>query len=552
MRRGGINIIKRLIVLIDSLIPVMICTILAGVAGYLCAIAIPVLGGMGILKVLGLGADNASLKTIFTAIAACALLRGLLHYGEQLSGHYIAFKVLAILRDKVFKALRNLAPAKMEVKEQGNLVSLITSDIELLEVFYAHTIAPVAIALMVSAIMIMFIGSYNIIFGLIAAVAYFTVGAIIPVVNSRTGRERGDEYRKIFGKASSFCLESLRGMKESIQYNCGYKHLDSIESMTEELNEQQKKLKNHEGSAKALTDGSIYLFSMAILFLGIYMMEHNIIEFDRVLVPTMAMFSSFGPVIALSSLSNNLVQTFASADRVLDILDEVSQTPEVKDGKDVEFSGAEFDDVSFAYDNEKILENINIDINENSITGISGKSGSGKSTLLKLLMRFWDTKKGSIKLSDEDIKHINTKNLRAMESYMTQETFLFNGTIEENIKLGNLKANMDDVIDAAKEAAVHEFIMTLPKGYKTKVGELGDRLSGGEKQRIGLARAFIHDSRLMILDEPTSNLDSLNEAIILKSLVENPGSKTVILVSHRKSTLKIADEIYELRMGRVS
>ncbi len=552
MRRGGINIIKRLIVLIDSLIPVMICTILSGVAGYLCAIAIPVLGGAGILKVLGLGAGNTSLKTIFTAIAACALLRGLLHYGEQLSGHYIAFKVLAILRDKVFKALRNLAPAKMEVKEQGNLVSLITSDIELLEVFYAHTIAPVAIALMVSAIMIIFIGSYNIIFGLIAAFAYFTVGVIIPVVNSRTGREKGNEYRKIFGKASSFCLESLRGMKESIQYNYGYKHLDSIESMTEELNEQQKKLKNHEGSAKALTDGSIYLFSMAILFLGIYMMEHNIIEFGGVLIPTMAMFSSFGPVIALSGLSNSLVQTFASADRVLDILDESPMTPEVRDGKDVEFYNTEFDDVSFAYDNENILENINICINENAIVGISGKSGSGKSTLLKLLMRFWDTGKGSIQISNENIKNINTKCLRAMESYMTQETFLFNDTVEGNIKIGNLKASMDDVIDAAKKASVHEFIMTLPKGYKTNVGELGDRLSGGEKQRLGLARAFLHNASVMILDEPTSNLDSLNEAVILKSLRENSCNSTVVLVSHRSSALKIADELYELKMGRMS
>ncbi len=545
MRRNVFNISFRLSSLLGSLTIVMILTVILGVAGYLCSTFLTIFGVRAMLEILNTSAKNG-LDVLFSLIIACAVLRGFLRYAEQLGGHYLAFKILAILRDRLFKALRRLSPAKLENKDKGSLIALITSDIELLEVFYAHTIAPVAIAVITSAIMSVFIGAVHPLLGVISVLGYIVVGVAIPVINSKKGRNTGALYRENYGEMNSYFLESLRGMKESIQYEQEENRLKVIENMTNALDESQKRLKEHEGYAKSVTDMAVYIFSLAVLFAGIYMMKDGIVNFEGVVISAVAMFSSFGPVIALSSLSNSLVQTFASADRMFDILDEEPETPEITKGINVEYGGADYQDVVFSYGDKKILDGINLSIDNNKILGIKGRSGSGKSTMLKLLMRFWDRDSGSIKISDTDIKNINTENLRDMESYMTQDTFLFNDTIEENIKIGKLNASRGEVEAAAKQASVHDFIMTLPQDYLTKVGELGDRLSEGEKQRIGLARAFIHDSPLLILDEPTSNLDSLNEAIILKTLKENSDGKTVMLVSHRNAPMKIADEVFNL------
>ena len=354
-------------------------------------------------------------------------------------------------------------------------------------------------------------------------------------------------------------LESLYGLSETIQYADGENRLEQIRKKSDGLDVYQEKLKHKEGVTKAATDAAILLCDLAILFVGIGLMKANIIGFDAVLISTIALMSSFGPVVALSNLSNNLLQTLASGERVLSILEETPILEEVTEGKTVareKFEGMTINDVSFSYADEQVLTDLSLTVPKQGIIGLHGRSGSGKSTLLKLMMRFWDTDQGSVEINADgkkiNVKEVNTNNLRDLESYMTQDTFLFADSIEENIKIGNLAATHEQVVEAAKKASVHDFIMTLPNGYDTKVGELGSTLSGGEKQRIGLARAFLHDAPVLLLDEPTSNLDSLNEAMILKVLQEECKTKGVVLVSHRASTMNIADQVYKIQSGRMS
>lgn len=550
MRRSGIKIMAQLIGLVAPLIHVMILAISTGVLGFLCAIFITILGGYAILTSLQLS-SVFTIKTIFITVLVLAVSRGILHYIEQLSNHYIAFKLLALIRDKVFKALRKLSPAKLEGRDKGNLIALITSDIELLEVFYAHTISPIAIGLLTSIIMTIFIGRFNIILGAIAFLGYFTIGFIIPYFSSKFGKNDGMAYRNNFGKLNSYFLDSLWGIKEILQFGYGEKRIDNIERKTDDLMHLNEQLKKYEGFISALTTSAVSLFTLAVLIVSILISKDKNLNF--IIIPTIAMASSFGPVIALSSLSNNLFMTLASGERVLNLLSEQPVVEEVYDGKkDIKFSGVKCEDVYFDYEGENILSDYNLKIEPNKIIGISGKSGSGKSTLLKLFMRFWDIKKGSLKISDTDIKDINTDTLRDMESYVTQETSIFKDTIENNIKIADKNATYEEVVEACKKASLHDFIMSLPDGYDTDVGELGDTLSGGEKQRIGIARSFLHKAPFILLDEPTSNLDSLNEAVILKSIRDNSENRTVVLVSHRLSTLNIADKVYKMKTDRVS
>lgn len=551
MRRSGIQIMGKLVGLVKPLLHVMVLAILMGVAGFLCSIFISILGGYAILDILKFD-TGITMKTIVILLAICAVMRGILRYAEQASNHYIAFKILAIIRNKVFAVLRKLAPAKLEGKDKGNIITIITSDIELLEVFYAHTISPMIIAFITSGIMVYFIGRYHIILGVIAVIAYLIVGVLIPLITSKFGKETGATYRNEFGELNSVLLDSLRGLTESIQYQAGEERLKDLNDRTINLEGLQKKLRNYEGWQRSITDMSILVLSVIMLVVSILLNINGSVGFDGVLIPTIAMMSSFGPVVALSNLSNNLLHTLASGNRVLDLLEETPMVEEVLGNKEVSFAGASCDNVTFAYENETILENYSLEIPTNQIIGIQGKSGSGKSTLLKLLMRFWDVGNGSVDISGRNIKDINTSNLRNMESYVTQETYLFHDTIAGNIKIAKPNATTEEVMSAAKRASIHDFIMSLPNGYETNVGELGDRLSGGEKQRIGIARAFLHDAPFIMLDEPTSNLDSLNEGIILKSLKDECKNKTVILVSHRASTLNIADTIYKMDNKRVS
>ena len=599
-RRRAISIMGSLIGLVKPLLHIMLAAIILGTAGYLCAIFLTILAGQVIVH--GLIAGGAgSVKTIITVMLIIAVLRGILHYAEQYCNHFIAFKLLAIIRHKVFAALRKLCPAKLEGRDKGNLISIITTDIELLEVFYAHTISPIAIATLTSLVMVVFIGRYHWLAGILALIAYLIVGVVIPMWNGKCGSQMGMEFRTNFGELNSFVLDSLRGLNETIQYDQGEKRKEQMSERSRSLAGIQEKLSKMEGAQRSFTNLVILLASFGMLALTVWLYGKEEIGFEGILTCTIAMMGSFGPVVALSSLSNNLNQTLASGERVLSLLEETPMVEEISGNVDIRtdsdneisntsivsentdndirnqnngpekekyilrviltgraknsvkaFSGAEAQHVTFAYENETILDDYSLKLESGKITGIHGASGSGKSTLLKLLMRFWDVNQGSVSVDGEDVRKIPTRHLRDMESYVTQETPLFHDSIANNIAVGSPAASREAIIEAAKKASIHDFIMKLPKGYDTEVGELGDTLSGGEKQRIGIARAFLHDSPLILMDEPTSNLDSLNEGIILKSLREASEKKTVMLVSHRKSTMNIVDTVFEMKDGRIS
>ena len=607
-RRSAIAIMGSLIGLVKPLLHIMAAAIILGTVGYLCAIFLTILAGQVILRGLAGNAagagisviseaamkstwlSGASVNRILAVMILMAVLRGILHYMEQYCNHFIAFKLLAIIRHKVFAALRKLCPAKLEGRDKGNLISIITTDIELLEVFYAHTISPIAIATLTSVIMVIFIGRYHVLAGVLALASYLIVGVVIPMWNGKRGSQKGMEFRTEFGELNSFVLDSLRGMDETIQYDQGKKRKGQMSDRSRKLAGMQEDLSWMEGSQRSFTNLMILLASFGMLALTIYLYGKGEIGFDGILTCTIAMMGSFGPVVALSSLSNNLNQTLASGERVLSLLEEKPLVEEILDGTEfhavgrfndmekqdeperitagmyvkgsdsekienesvVEFTGAEVSHVTFAYEDETILDDYSLKLAPGKITGIHGASGSGKSTLLKLLMRFWDVSAGSIFVDNRNVKEIPTRRLRDLESYVTQETHLFHDSIANNIAIAKPGATRKEIMEAAKKASIHDFIMTLPKGYDTEVGELGDTLSGGEKQRIGIARAFLHDSPLLLLDEPTSNLDSLNEGIILKSLKEDKANRTVVLVSHRTSTMKVADVVYEMENGRVS
>lgn len=546
MKRSGFKIMSRLISLVKPLTGYMILAITMGLIGHLCAAFITVFGGYAILHVLH-PEWSMSLGVLFGTVLIFALVRGFLRYAEQACNHFIAFKLLALIRDKVFGALRRLCPAKLEGKDKGNLISIITSDIELLEVFYAHTISPIAIAFLFCIIMICFIGSYHVALGILALAAYITVGVMIPIVTSKLSGDDGIRFRTKSGQLSSFVLDSLRGLSETLQYGQGKKRMAQMNAQTDNLSKDEERMKRTAGRNTAVTNTVILIFDLAMLFLSA-----ALVGFEGCLITTLALMSSFGPVVALAALGSTLQNTFAAGNRVLDILDESPVVEEITGKEEMEFHGAAAENVTFAYGEETILDDFSVTIPENKIIGINGRSGSGKSTLLKLFMRFWQVQQGEVKLSGRNVDDINTKNLREMESFVTQETHLFHDSIRNNLRIAKLDATDEEIVAACKKASVHDFIMSLPKGYDTEVGELGDTLSGGERQRLGLARAFLHDAPFMLLDEPTSNLDSLNEAVILKSLHEERNGKTVVLVSHRKSTMGIADTVYSVEHGRMS
>lgn len=549
MRRSGIKIMARLIGLVRPLLHMMAAAIILGVTGYLCAICLTILASRAVVR--GLGGEVIGTGFIILLIGA-AVLRGVLHYAEQYCNHFIAFKLLAIIRHKVFAALRKLCPAKLEGRDKGNLISIITTDIELLEVFYAHTISPIAIGTLVSVIMVLYIGSYSVWAGFLAFVGYLLVGAVIPIWNGRKGAGKGMEFRTGFGELNSFVLDSLRGLDETIQFGQGDKRRKKMQQRSVKLGDMQKSLSHMEGGQRSTTNLVILLCSFGMLFLCLFLQKQGALDLMGVVTCTVAMMGSFGPVVALSNLSNNLHQTLASGERVWSLLEEIPMVEEIPGEKETGlFTGAELSHVDFGYAEEQILKDYSLQLEPGCITGIHGASGSGKSTVLKLLMRFWDVQKGKVSVSGEDVKNMPTKALRDSQSYMTQETHLFHDSIAANIAIAKPDATREEIMEAARKASIHQFIMSLPDGYDTKVGELGDTLSGGEKQRIGIARAFLHDAPMLLLDEPTSNLDALNEGIILKSLRETCREKTVVLVSHRKSTMNVADIVFKMDGGRL-
>ncbi|WP_252714451.1 amino acid ABC transporter ATP-binding/permease protein [Treponema pectinovorum] len=568
----------RLSKLVAPLFPIMLLAIIFGTLGFFCAIGIPVFAAMALVQSFPVKA------LVFLGIA-----RGILHYIEQYCNHFIAFTLLARIRNIVFSKLRSLGPSKLEGKEKGNLIALLTSDIELLEVFYAHTISPVCIAFLVCGAMVCFIGHYSVILGILALLFYCIVGILVPALVSKPAVKHGTVHRKQFADMNSFLLDCLRGLSMSIMYATGAKKLSEIAARSDNLAKSQNKMAKIEGLTAALSGLFVTLGSICMLFVSLAVYKKGLIGFDAVIICTTAMFSSFGPVIAVANLGSGLSQTVASGERVLALLDEKPIVEEVKDGEKIVFEGANAQNVSFKYPSrqnalgivaerpqafeqsgnaedlqqkpgdshagatpEFVLKDVSIEFPKNSIIGIQGKSGSGKSTLLKLFMHFWEANSGKVLISDVDVKKIQTENLRKIESYVTQETVLFHDTIAANIRIAKLDASDEEIIEACKKASIDDFIQSLPQKYETLVSELGDNFSGGERQRLGLARAFLHRADFMLLDEPTSNLDLWNEEIIMRAVKEDAREKTVIIVSHRDSTFNLADKVIKLESGRKS
>ena len=552
MRKNGFVVMGHLLKLVTPLAHIMAFTITMGTLGFLAAIFIMVLGAMGLVNLLNFD-THLSFSGILTALIVLAVARGALRYLEQMSGHYIAFKLLALLRDKVFSSLRRLAFVKLQDKQAGQLVSLVTNDIELLEVFYAHTIAPIMIAFFTSAILLLVFVHLSGWFVVVALAAYLTVGVILPIITTKLAREDGRRYRELVGEMNDFFLDSVRGMKEIQLFGYAKQRLDEIQQRSQKIDTAFERIKDQEAKVRVYTEVAVSAFNIIMLFTGLILFSLDKIDFSAFLIGVILLMSSYGPVIALSNLSSNLLQTLASGERVLSLLAEEPELKDVESAVDLkEVSRIDVENVNFAYSEEQILSDVSLSVKKGEILGIHGRSGSGKSTLLKLLMRFYDPKSGSIKINGESLPNINTRSLRDNMAYITQQTYIFNETIEENIRLARRDATLEEIMEAAKKASIHDFILSLPEGYQTKMTELGGNLSDGEKQRIGIARAFLHNAPIILLDEPTSNLDSLNEAMILKSLLNVKAEKLIILVSHRQSTMAICDQVIGIENGRMS
>ena len=550
LRRSGAKIMASLILLLGSLSYIMILAVINGSVGFVCAMGVTVFGAVGVAKALG-EAIALSYGWIIGLTIGCGVLRGLLRYFEQYSNHYIAFRLLAVLRDKIFGALRVLCPAKLESKQKGSIIAMITSDIETLEVFYAHTISPICIAVLVSTAVFLFVGFVSSWYlALVALAGFLTIGIVVPLISSGKLKESGVKYRAEFASFSAYFLDSIKGIKDIVLNNAGEEREKEVNRRSDGLLKETKKMKHNITCAGSAIELMVSVFVLITLAVGILLVKKDMLPLGRMIIGMVTVFSSFGPVIAVGSLSGNLTQTFASGDRVLNLLAEKPAVEAVKSGKDFDYEKLDVKDLSFSYDGQtEVLKDIKMHAEKGEIIGIVGESGCGKSTFLKLLLRFWERSGGEINYDDIDIDKINTNSLLKNVTMVSQSTYLFEETIEDNLRIAKPDATPEEIENACKMASIHDFIMTLPDGYKTQVGALGDNLSAGEKQRIGLARAFLRGSELILLDEPTSNVDSINEGIILKALKEQKNKKSIILVSHRESTMAIADRIYKVDCG---
>ncbi len=552
LRRSGANIMASLIILLGSLSYIMILAIVNGSAGFICAMGVTVMGAVGIAKYLG---ETIALSYEMIALLAIGfgVLRGFLRYLEQYSNHYIAFRLLAVLRDKVFAALRNLAPAKLESKQKGSIIAMITSDIETLEVFYAHTISPICIAVVVSASVLLFVNFVsNWQLSLVAFIGYVFVGIIVPMISSDKLKASGVRYRAEFASFNSYFLDSIKGIKEIVLNNAGQQREKEVNKRSDILLAETKKMKRDITKAAAITELFISVFILLTLVMGIVLVVKGELSLGKMIIAVVTIFGSFGPVVAISALPGNLTQTFAAGDRVLNLLIEKPEVTAVVNGQNFIFDNLEVKDLSFSYQEQmSVLEEISMKVKKGEIVGIVGESGCGKSTLLKLLLRFWQKDKGQIAYSGIDIDDINTDSLLDNVTMVSQQTYLFNESIEDNLRIAKPDATQQEIERACKMASIHDFILSLPDGYKTTVATLGDNFSAGEKQRIGLARAFLLGSDLILLDEPTSNVDSINEGMILQALKEQKNKKGIILVSHRESTMAIADRIYRFEKNKL-
>ena len=556
--RSAINIMFNLIKLLDSLWKVMSIAVSTGVIGFIFSFCITLFGAYAFLSIIPATKDNLkfvfgggySTQTYFYAMMFCGFFRAILHYLEQFADHYIAFHLLAEIRVKLFKVMRRLAPAKMENKNQGNLISMLTADIELLEVFYAHTISPVIIAIFTSVFLFIYFFKLNFVYALYMLFAQLVIGVIVPYIAHKRSAKAGIEARQKLGKLNDEFLDKLKGIREVIQYLNGKNTLKKIDKITLSLGKNQKDLRNKSAEVQMMVDSAIIILSTAQLLLSCILVANDIVNVEATILAGVLQVGSFAPYINIAALGNILAQTFACGERVLDLL---AETPAV-DENEISVDNKTYDDgivinnISYSYPNidKNILKDFSLKIKKGQPTGIMGQSGCGKSTLLKLIMRFWNVKSGEIAIDNKNIKSVPLKNFQQKFSYMTQSTSLFIGNIRDNLLVAKIDATDEEIYTALKKASFYDYVMSLPDKLDSIVEEGGKNFSGGERQRIGLARVFLANREFFMLDEPTSNLDILNEAIILKSLADETKDKTVILVSHRESTLSICDEVFKL------
>ena len=551
-RMSGGRIMASLIALLGSLAYVMVFAVINGSLGFVCSMGVTVFGAVGVAKALG---EQIALSygVIIGMAVGLGVLRGGLRFVEQYCNHYIAFKLLAVLRDKIFSALRRLCPAKLESKQKGSIIAMLTSDIETLEVFYAHTVSPICIALTVSAAVMIFVGLVSSWWlALVAAIGYIAVGIVAPLISSSAMKEAGVKYRACFSAFNAYFLDSIKGIKDIVLNNAGETRKRGVSERSDALSGYTRELKYKIANATAATEFTVSFMTLIAAGAAVALVAAGEISIGKAIIGVVAIFGSFGPVIAISALPGNLTQTFASGDRVLKLLKEKPVVENIENGEDFLFEDLEVKDLCFSYEKDKeVLKDICLNAKRGEIVGIVGKSGCGKSTLLKLLLRFWSKDGGSISYCGKDIEEINSSSLTDNVTMVSQSTYLFDDTIEENLRIAKEDATEEELERACRRASVHDFIVSLPEGYETRAGALGDNLSAGEKQRIGLARAFLRGSGLILLDEPTSNVDSINEGMILRSLAEQKKDKAIILVSHRESTMAIADRVYRIENGRI-
>lgn len=551
-RMSGGRIMASLIALLGSLAYVMVFAVINGSLGFVCSMGVTVFGAVGVAKALG---EQIALSygVIIGMAVGLGVLRGGLRFVEQYCNHYIAFKLLAVLRDKIFSALRRLCPAKLESKQKGSIIAMLTSDIETLEVFYAHTISPICIALTVSAAVMIFVGLVSSWWlALVAALGYIAVGIVAPLISSSAMKEAGVKYRACFSAFNAYFLDSIKGIKDIVLNNAGETRKRGVSERSDALSGYTRELKYKIANATAATEFTVSFMTLIAAGAAVALVAAGEISIGKAIIGVVAIFGSFGPVIAISALPGNLTQTFASGDRVIKLLNEKPVVENIENGEDFLFEDLEVKDLCFSYEKDKeVLKDICLNAKRGEIVGIVGKSACGKSTLLKLLLRFWSKDGGSISYCGKDIEEINSSSLTDNVTMVSQSTYLFDDTIEENLRIAKEDATEEELERACRRASVHDFIVSLPEGYETRAGALGDNLSAGEKQRIGLARAFLRGSGLILLDEPTSNVDSINEGMILRSLAEQKKDKAIILVSHRESTMAIADRVYRIENGRI-
>ncbi|EAG6704582.1 ABC transporter ATP-binding protein [Listeria monocytogenes] len=537
------TVIRWLLKFVKPLRGKMILAILLGIISNLSVILISLIGAYGILAVI-LAQPLNPYKWLFVMVG-CGVLRGVARYLEQYLNHDIAFRLLAIIRERIFSTLRKLGPARLSGKKSGDLITAITSDVEALEVFFAHTISPVFIALGTTIATVGFLGMYDTGLAIILLLGQILVGVVLPIISYKRNKKIGTAYQTEFVGLNQAVMENIASLQDIFQFKLGEARLANLTNRGEKLNKQYQKRLRQGSELQILGEWVLIGTATLILVLGSFWQ----LPLETILIGTVLSLSSFGSVLALNALGTALLTTFASGKRLYALTEEKPVVTFNGPLELTDFERAELNKVCFSHDGKQaILSELSLDLPKGKWLGIGGESGSGKSTLVKLLMRYWDPD-GEVNLNNQPLPKITESSLHQLEGVMEQSTFLFEDTIGNNIRLGKKAATLDEVKEAARKAAIDKWIETLPEGYDTKIGGQARNLSDGERQRIGLARLFLHDAPLLLLDEPTSNLDYINEQAILNTLRSEIQDKTVLVISHRKTTLDLAEEQWLLENG---